>query len=77
MSFVLSTALLAIRRPNDNFFCAVLSLIVLLAVNLVFGPSLMVAAISFVAASAANALLRLACVVRAWVIRETVIAKIA
>ncbi len=71
VSFVLSTALLAIRRPNDNFFCALASLMVLVGINLAFGPSLMVAAISFVSASATNAAFRMGCLLRAWAVRET------
>ena len=77
LSFVLSTALLAIERPNDNFMCAMASLVVLVTINVAFGPSLMVAAISYVAASAANGLLRLACLIRAWAMREKVVAKMA
>ena len=77
LSFVLSTALLAIGRPNDNFMCALVSLVVLIAINAAFGPSLMVAAISYVAASASNGLLRLACLIRAWAMREKVVAKVA
>ena len=77
VSFVLSTALLAIGRPNDNFICALAGLVILVVINAAFGPSLMVAAISYVAASAANALLRAGCLARAWAMRERVIAKAA
>lgn len=77
VSFVLSTALLAIGRPNDNFMCALASLAILVVINAAFGPSLMVAAISYVAASASNALLRLGCLARAWAMREVVVAKSA
>lgn len=73
-SFVLSTALLAIGRPNDNFICALASLVILIAINMVYGPSLMVAAISYVVAMAANAILRMACLTRAWMARKSVMA---
>jgi O-antigen/teichoic acid export membrane protein len=66
ISFVLSAALLSIGRPQDNFLCAFVSLAVLLAINWTLGPSLQIAAISFVAASAANAGLRMLCLLRSW-----------
>ena len=74
VSFVLSVALLAIDRPQDNFMCAFAALVVLVVINWVWGPSLKVAAISYVAASAANALLRVACVTRAYLTRDIVVA---
>ena len=74
VSFVLSTALLAIGRPNDNFMCALAGLAILIGINVAFGPSLMVAAISYVVAMAANGLLRLVCLIRAWAMREVVVA---
>lgn len=74
VSFVLSIALLAIGRPNDNFLCAFASLVILVVINIAFGPSLLVAAISFVAASASNAVLRLGCLTRAWLERRSMIA---
>ena len=72
ISFVLSAALLAIGRPQDNFLCALASLVVLVVINWAWGPSLEVAAISFVAASASNALLRMVCLTRAWMFREVI-----
>ncbi len=70
ISFVLSTALLAIGRPNENFICAILGLSVLIIINLAFGPSLMTAAVSYVLASATNVILRFVCLVRAYANRS-------
>ncbi len=76
ISFVLSTAILAIGRPNDNFICAIVALAVLVGVNLAFGPSLMVAAVSFVLATLTNVLLRIGCLARAYSKRDkTYVAK--
>jgi len=77
VSFVLSTALLAIGRPNDNFICALSSLAILIVINAIYGPSLIVAAISYVIAMAANGLLRVVCLTRAWIARKSVVAKVA
>jgi len=74
VSFVLSAALLAIGRPHDNFICALASLAVLIAINWAWGPSLKMAAISYVAAMACNALLRVICLSRAWMNREILVA---
>jgi O-antigen/teichoic acid export membrane protein len=76
ISFVLSTAILAIGRPNDNFICAIAALAVLIGVNFAFGPSLMVAAVGFVVATLTNALLRVGCLARAYLKRDkTYVAK--
>jgi len=75
-SFVLATALLAIGRPYDNFFCALGGLVLLVAINFVCGPSLETAAISFVIAAAANALFRVGCLARAYFYRDVLIAKV-
>lgn len=74
VSFVVSAALLAINRPQDNFICALVALAILVAINWLWGPSLKVAAISYVAASAANALLRIVCLTRAYFSREVQVA---
>ena len=74
VAFVVATALLAIGRPLDNFLCALASLVLLLAINFSCGPSLQTAAISFVVASASNALLRVACLAKAYVYRDVVLA---
>lgn len=76
VSFVLATALLAIGRPNDNFFCALAGLALLVLINFSFGPSLDTAAISFVIAAAANAVFRAACLARAYAYRDILIAKV-
>jgi O-antigen/teichoic acid export membrane protein len=77
VSFVLSTALLAIGRPQDNFICALASLFVLILINWTWGPGLKVAAISYVSAMACNALLRIVCLSRAWMNREILVADTA
>ena len=74
LSFVLSTALLAIGRPNDNFLCALIALAVLIMINLACPPTLMTAALSYVIATATNMLLRLVCLGRAYMHRDRRIA---
>ena len=75
IAFVCANALLAIGRPRDNFYCAFASLILLLVINYTSVPSLETAAISFVAAAATNAVLRVACLAKAYTFRDVVLAR--
>ena len=68
-------ALLAIGRPLDNFVSAFASLILLLTINFSGEPSLQLAAISFVLASASNAVLRMLFLARAYIYRGVLLAE--
>lgn len=70
-SFVLTTALLAVGRPNDSFISAIVGMLVLLGMNFCFSePTLVTAAYSFVAATVANTVFRATCLWRAWRMRS-------
>ena len=73
ISFVLTTALLAVGRPRDSFVSAIVGMVVLVGVNFCFAePTLLTAAYSFVAATLANTAFRAACLWLAWLGREKV-----
>ena len=75
VAFVCAMALLAIGRPLDNFVSAFVSLILLLTINFSGEPSLQLAAISFVLASASNAVLRMLFLARAYIYRGVLLAE--